>query len=262
MKEQTANYINVLGEFCGKRDVEFLTRDCLQNKYGIERADVMVLFGGSILQGGDVLADAMKNQIARKYVIVGGAGHTTETLRQKIHTEYPAIAADGLSEAELFNRYLLTVYGLEADYLETKSTNCGNNITYLLDLLKENDIAFRSIILCQDATMQRRMEAGLRKYISDDIVIVNYAAYKASVAVKDDYLVYASDIYGMWDIDRYINLLMGEIPRLADDANGYGPSGKNFIAHVDIPEEVTNAFEELRKIYGNQIREANPLYAS
>ena len=35
------------------------------------------------------MAEAIKNNIAKKYIIVGGAGHTTETLRQKIHQEYP-----------------------------------------------------------------------------------------------------------------------------------------------------------------------------
>ena len=46
------------------------------------------------------------------------------------------------------------------------------------------------------------------------------------------------------------------------DVNGYGPKGKKFIAHVDIPDCVENAFEELMKVYGGDIREANPLYAS
>lgn len=41
---------------------------------------------------------------------------------------------------------------------------------------------------------------------------------------------------------------MGEIPRLSDDANGYGPNGKNYIAHVDIPENVKIAFEELKMV--------------
>lgn len=30
----------------------------------------------------------------------------------------------------------------------------------------------------------------------------------------------------------------GEIPRLRDDVNGYGPKGKKFIAHVNIPDKV------------------------
>ena len=66
----------------------------------------------------------------------------------------------------------------------------------------------------------------------------------------------------MWSIDRYVNLLMGEIPRLLDDENGYGPKGKDFIAHVDIPEDVKSAFNELKKIYGNEVRNANPIYAT
>ena len=66
----------------------------------------------------------------------------------------------------------------------------------------------------------------------------------------------------MWEMERYVSLLMGEIPRLGDDENGYGPSGRDFIAHVEIPEEVRHAFEELKKRYGDHVREANPLYAS
>ena len=40
------------------------------------------------------------------------------------------------SEAELFNEYLQDKHGLLADYLEKESTNCGNNITFLLSLLE------------------------------------------------------------------------------------------------------------------------------
>ena len=234
----------------------------LFNRYGIHQVDVMVLFGGSILEGGDVLASGIKNFVAKKYIIVGGAGHTTDTLRQRVHLEYPDIETTDLSEAEIFQKYIKHVYGCKADYLETKSTNCGNNITYLLDLLKENNISFKSIILSQDASMQRRMAAGLKKYVKDDVTIINYATYCASVISCGEELCYTENIHGMWTIERYVNLLMGEIPRLSDDANGYGPNGKNYIAHVDIPENVMIAFEELKLVFGSETREANPLYAS
>ena len=161
----------------------------------------MVLFGGSIICGGDVLANAIKNNIAKKYIIVGGAGNTTETLRVKIKEEFPSIEIDELSEAEIFASYLKYKYELEADYLECNSTNCGNNITFLLDLLKENNISFNSILLAQDATMQHRMEAGLRKYIDDNIVIINYAVYSAKVIIKNSELASEERIFGMWDID-------------------------------------------------------------
>lgn len=262
MNQKIADSINTLAQFCGKRDVDSLTQQSLFEKYKIIKADVMVLFGGSIIKGGDVLAEAIKENVARKYVIVGGAGHTTETLRRRIHKEYPSIVTDGLPEAEVFNKYLSAVYGLKADLLETASTNCGNNITNLLLLLKSNHTDCKSIILCQDATMQYRMEAVLRKFAPDDLLIIDYASYKAEVDVRENKLVYTKEIHGMWDIERYINLLMGEIPRLCDNAEGYGPNGKNFLAHVDVPDEVIEAFNYLKKEYGASVREANPLYKS
>lgn len=260
--EQIAEKINILGKFCGKRDLETLSGQELKEKYGFEKADVFVLFGGSILAGGDVLAKAVQEGIAETYVIVGGAGHTTEALRQRVHEEYPVIGTAGLSEAEVFSRYLQEIYHCDVDYLEKESTNCGNNITYLLELLKKQNISFKSIILCQDATMQNRMDAGLCKYVEKETVIINYAAYAAQVRAQGEDLVFTEDIHGMWDLDRYVNLLMGEIPRLSDDGNGYGPKGKNYIAHVDIPEDVRKAFEDLKSVYGEKTREANPLFAS
>lgn len=262
MYSKIAENINILGEFCGKRDVSKLNQKELLNKYGIEQADVMVLFGGSILAGGDIFAKAIKDKIEKKYIIVGGAGHTTETLRKEIHQEYPKIQTANLSEVEVFQKYLQNIYNCQADYLKTESTNCGNNITYLLDLLKKNHIEFKSIILCQDATMQNRMDAGIRKYVTKDVKIINYAAYVARVIDNGKQLAYENVIHGMWKVERYVNLLMGEIPRLTDNENGYGPNGKNFIAHVEIPENVKNAFEELKLVYGKKIREANPLYSS
>lgn len=262
MEQRIADCLNILGKFCGKRDIPDLTTDELKRKYNFSQVDVMVLFGGSIICGGDVLADAIKNNIAKKYIIVGGAGHTTETLRLKINKEYPSIETNGLSEAEIFAQYLKYKYELEVDYLECNSTNCGNNITFLLDLLNQKNISFNSILLAQDATMQQRMEAGLRKYIDDSIIIINYAVYSAKVIVKNLKLVFENEILGMWEMDRYITLLMGEIPRLSDNEDGYGPKGKGFIAHVNIPNEVEKAFLELKEVYSDMVREANPLYAS
>ena len=260
-KEIIAEYINILGNFCGKRDIKSLTRAELAAKYKLAKADVMVLFGGSIMAGGDVLAQAIKNGIAKKYIIVGGIGHTTEKLRQKIHERYPAIMTAGLPEAAIFTEYLRCKYNMQPDFLETESTNCGNNITYLLKLLAKEKIKFNNIIITQDATMQYRMEAVLRKY-ANSLEIINFAAYHISVTVKQGKLVFAEEVPGMWSMQEYITLLMGEIVRLADTKDGYGPAGKNYIVHVAIPAEVQNAFDELKKFYGTMIRKAEKRYAS
>ena len=263
MVERTAHNLNVLGAFLGMRDIERPDRASLEKAFGIEQADVCVLFGGSILAGGDLFAEAIRKRVAKTFIIVGGAGHTTQALRDRVHEEYPQIETAGLPEAEVFAHYLREVHGCAADFLETKSTNCGNNITYLLDLIREQGIPCNSIILCQDASMQRRMDAGFRLHGPKDCLVINYAAYKACVTADEEgRLTYASPIHGMWDIPRYADLLMGEIPRLADTPSGYGPKGKGFIAHVEVPEKVMATFEELKAVFGDTVREANPLYAS
>ena len=47
---------------------------------------------------------------------------------------------------------------------------------------------------------------------------------------------------GLWPVARYLALIIGELPRLRDNAEGYGPRGKGFIAHVDIPDEIEAAW--------------------
>lgn len=260
--DQRADAVNLLGDFCGKRDISKLTQSELLKTYQIRQADIMILFGGSIICGGDVLAEAMQNNLAKKYMIAGGAGHTTETLRQRMQQVLPDLDTANLTEAELFSRYINVKYGLESDFLESNSTNCGNNVTYCLDLLKQYNYTFSSIIIVQDAAMQQRMDAVFRKYLPDNIKIINYAAYQAEVIWKNNQFIYKNDIWGMWDMERYISLLMGEIPRLSDNDEGYGPKGKGYIAHVDIPDKVMQAFLHLKSEYGSLIRIADPEYGS
>ena len=124
----TAENINIIGAFWGVRDVEELTEEALYRKYNIHQADVMALFGGTILCGGDVMAEAMRENVAKTYIIVGGFGHTTSTLQETMKALFPDVDAYNMQEAELFNIYLNRKFGLSAEYLETASTNCGNNI--------------------------------------------------------------------------------------------------------------------------------------
>jgi hypothetical protein len=41
---------------------------------------------------------------------------------------------------------------------------------------------------------------------------------------------------------------MGEIPRLRDDKDGYGPQGRGFIAHVDVPGHIEAAWSRLQVV--------------
>ena len=73
---------------------------------------------------------------------------------------------------------------------------------------------------------------------------------------RGDAMGFVPEPEGMWDAARYVSLLMGEIPRLRDDADGYGPRGKGFIAHVDVPEAVLAAYEWLKARHPGATRDA------
>lgn len=264
--EGVARDANVLGAYLGVRDVPALTEAEVGRRLGGRRADVMALFGGSIIAGGDVLADAMRAGVADAYVIVGGAGHTTEALRARMRELCPDVTfRDGATEAEVFSSYLRVRHGLAADLLETRSTNCGNNITNLRDLLAERSVPCASLVLSQDATMQRRM-AAVAALEMPGTSVVSFATYDVRVVVREGPggpgLAFDREPLGMWDVARYLSLLMGEVPRLTDDEGGYGPRGAGYIAHVDVPAEVSAAWGRLRDLSPGLVRAANPAFAS
>lgn len=91
--------------------------------------------------------------------------------------------------------------------------------------------------------------------------MINFAAYQNNVVVKNNNFEFEdSKLWDMWDINHYITLLLGEIKRLTNNKNGYGPNGQNYIAEVDIPIHVQEVFEFLSQKYSDKIRVANPLF--
>ena len=61
MKRSTADAINVLGQFCGMRDVERLDSAALLAKYSIPQADVFGLCSKEVSsRAGDLLGEASK----------------------------------------------------------------------------------------------------------------------------------------------------------------------------------------------------------
>uniref|UniRef100_A0A383VEQ5 Uncharacterized protein n=1 Tax=Tetradesmus obliquus TaxID=3088 RepID=A0A383VEQ5_TETOB len=63
-----------------------------------------------------------------------------------------------------------------------------------------------------------------------------------------------SDAQGLWGVERFLSLLLGEIPRLRDAPGGYGPRGSGFIDAVDIPQEVEAAWAWLAGRYPQLLR--------
>ena len=279
MKAETsckvAQNANRIARWCGVRDVERMS-DLVRASASQESepADLFVLFGGGVIGLADVLAQAMQAGVALRYAIVGGRGHATYWLDQAYERERArwgnASASDPepyvASEAEMLDAVLRHRHGLSADLLERRSTNCGNNIAYLLDLLEAEQATPACVILCQDAVMQRRMDVTWQRQVCDRprfsaTRVLNWASYQAELTAGEKGLAWAKAPEGIWSIDKYLQLLMGEVARLTDDAQGYGPNGRDFVVHVDVPAEVARACERLKALLGEEGRPPDERYA-
>ncbi|MEA1883952.1 MAG: hypothetical protein U9N62_05455 [Thermotogota bacterium] len=101
--------------------------------------------------------------------------------------------------------------------------------------------------------MQLRTDASFQKeWASEKTTFVNFASRKPQLVLENNHIkLNMSD--PPWSLDRFLSLVLGEIPRLRDDANGYGPKGKGFIAHVEIPVEIEAAFEKITKMLPEEV---------
>ncbi len=249
--------LNTLAAWLGLRDIPDLTPDSV-------RADVLILFGGCPPEGWDTVARAMHAGVAGTLLLSGGAGHTTPMLRAALARRHPELVDDDATEADLMARYLAAVHGITGCLLERESTNSGNNITFAERALRRAGLAPASMILVQDASMQRRMDAVTRHvWTLGTPRVINFAGTAPRVELRDGALAYAgTPHWGAWDLDHWVTLLMGEVPRLSDTPDGYGPAGRGFLAHVDIPAEVLAAQEALLTAYGDRVRKADPRFSS
>ena len=98
--------------------------------------------------------------------------------------------------------------------------------------------------------MQRRTMATFAHVCRDEPAAPLFISHPGLTPVlqnSDNGLTFSGEHEGLWPVERYVSLLLGELPRLWDDINGYGPAGRGFIAHVDFPAEVQAAWRILRE---------------
>ena len=79
-----------------------------------------------------------------------------------------------------------------------------------------------------------------------DCQFTNWPVFKPKLVMTHAGVkITGAQVPGVWDLDRYISMILGEIKRLHDDEFGYGPKGAGFISHVEIPEKVITAWHRL-----------------
>src|SRR5690606_12240054 len=111
----------------------------------------------------------------------------------------------------------------------------------------------RTILLIQDPTMQRRTDASFRHVWRDvpEVRFLNWPTFTPRVRHMAGRLQFDNPgVSGLWPLDRFLSLLMGEIPRLRNDSFGYGPNGRNFIAAIDLPAAIEAAYAQLKDRLG------------
>lgn len=262
-----AGAINDISEFLAHPEIKSL----LQHP----PVDVIVLCGNAILPLAEHAFTALEANpdLARYLVICGGIGHSTEHLYRAVaaHPLYRSISntIGGLPEARVLHAILekfyasaaMTQTGLKI-LVEDKSTNCGANAVEARRTLDAAGVANpKSMIIVQDPTMSIRTLAAFQRVYSDHStpptlqacpILTPTVKGGSDGAGELEFDVPGIKASSLWSIPRFLDLVMGEIPRLRDDENGYGPRGKNFIAHVDIPPRVEDAFRLLEGALANR----------
>jgi hypothetical protein len=211
-------------------------------------------------------------------VLCGGIGHSTPLLRNAICDAYPDIKPNevvGLPEARIFERAMRMAWPNLCDRIdrgeivymvEEESTNCGANANLAVDMMVSRKISPESLIIVQDPTMMRRTIASFEKAYdtlkthSKPKQIIPWSTFAPHLSLNHEAVIWDitdfcdqnASVEELWKMDRFLGLIIGEIARLNDDVDGYGPNGKGFIGHVDIPEEVLESWMRIKAIGGGR----------
>jgi hypothetical protein len=221
--------LNRLAAYLARRDVERLSE---------APADLMILLGSAVLLTLDVAADALGSGAVKSLLISGGIGHSTPELYANVRRrqEWADMRLEGRPESEVLGEILVERYGIppEKISLETVSTNCGGNAWESKRVLEELGLKPRAVVLVQDPTMQLRTHASFDRAWRGEPA-PRFVSFAPFVPRVEGETIFPED---QWSFERFVRMLLGELPRLADRPGGYGPRGSDFIEHVDVPEEL------------------------
>ncbi|WP_318389477.1 YdcF family protein [Enterobacter sp.] len=229
----------------------WLANNAFEGKPQPVNTDCVILAGNAVIPTIDAACKIAAGG-TMPLLISGGVGHSTTFLYAAIarHPRYNALRTTGRSEAAILADIARQFWNIPADriLIEDKSTNCGENAHFSCELLRARGMALNTALVIQDPTMQRRTMATFARAAEISGLDTRWLSYPGvtPVLVNDARgLRFATPSAGLWPVERYLSLLMGEVPRLRDDEQGYGPRGRNFIVHVDFPAEIEAAWRTM-----------------
>ncbi len=182
--------------------------------------------------------------------MTGGVGHGTRFLIQAVrqHPRYAHLDVSNCSEAEIFAA-MASCWQIPASQyvLESHSTNTGENAIFTLNLMASHRAFPRNILLMQDPLLQRRTGETFRyvwRHVKSQVRFINWPGWLPCFYAQGSG-IRLQEYLPPWDAGYFLDLMMGEIPRLRNDSYGYGPRGKGFIGEVAIPDNVECAWQRL-----------------
>lgn len=258
---QTAADLNTVARFLAAPDVLDLTAPVQQDDGRTSPVDLLILLGNSVLCTMDSAAEAYRSGAAKAIMVVGGNGHSTAHLRAAVRADprNDGIPVEGRAEAEILQDLLVRWHDFEAASIltETQSTNCGANAERARKVIEGRQMRPSEVLLVQDPTLQLRTWASFRRVWGDGEgpQFYNGPTFVPVVRPDEGGLAFKNpDRAGLWTMDRFVSLVMGEIPRLRNDENGYGPAGRGYIVAVSIPPEVEATHDRLLGPFGDAVR--------
>lgn len=236
--------LQVLGSFLARRDLPSLDPAEVGRVF-----DVLVLCGSGVLATVEAAATAFHDGVVSGILVTGGLGHSTPYLLDAVgrHPSYADVPTEGRPEAAIIAEILRRHLDVPAAAVSTEdqATHCGENAELSLRILADRP-EVRSVLLVQDPTMQRRTHQSFdlhQRLLGTGFDVVSQAPF-VPVVRRDGVGNGSRDI--AWTLERFASLALGEVRRLHDDEEGYGPRGAGFIDHVDVPDEVLAADRRLR----------------
>lgn len=260
---QTCADVNLISRFLALQQIQDLWR--------VGSVDCIVICISQVFAQSEKLFRRLEENpsMTKTLVIVGGIGHSTQAIYDAVasHPKYHPLAASvvGLPESLVMGQILSHFFDKERImsqgckiFFEDKSTTCGSNAINTRQILLEGKVPTpRSCVVIQDPTMLRRTVASFQKAYEEDNTkpeFIGCPLFVPLMEARNGSLEYRTpdgfEGISLWPKQRFWNLLVGEIPRLRDDQDGYGPKGKGFICHVDVPEEVQLAAQRVEGFLG------------
>lgn len=228
--------------------------------------DVIALLGNQVIATLAGACALMRRSPTATLLVSGGVGHSTPLLYDNLlQSRYGGLVRRGLvketmAEAEMVAAVAQGAFLIPAGriLIEIRSRNTAENARYGLQMLNEANRKPAAILILQDPTMQRRSMltwAREAEIAGSDARTLSHAVFVPEVAPGPDGLprLAVGQEAGTWTMERFLALILGEIRRLRDDRDGYGPKGQGFLPHVDIPEPVLESYQRLSASHLNAL---------